>query len=430
MPVTNIPYGHPMAAKVFGAAVFAGVQAQKNFMNLLSGPAPKINNAAAKMKGQTEAGMPIVKATDLSRTAGDSLSIDLFNILKGKPVMGDERVAGRGMSTTTSSMDVKIDLSRGMSDTGGRMNQKRTVHNLRTIIQAGLENWAGRLEDQRILVHLAGSRGNQNFQDWVIPQQSDPDFGKVMVNGVKAPTHNRRFVASLTGSDGGISTASSMTVNHYISLSEIGTLGAMLKESHIPLQPIKIKGDNYGWNDPFWVLFVTERQWELLKAVSQAAWRSATENAYKRQDAMGMKHPLFMGDCIMWNGILVKPLGRYAVRFAAGDNIVENNSSNTEGDVTAAVATDRAILLGAQAVIKAYGNEKTSDYHYSWNEELTDHKSVVEVSLSMMEGTSKVRFDIDGVATDHGVAVLDSYAPALGSAAFNTAAANPANKPI
>ncbi|MGZ4968031.1 MAG: phage capsid family protein [Methylobacter sp.] len=423
MAAVSIPIGSALAAKVFGAAVFAGVQTAPGFMNLLSGAAPQIGNAASKLKGQTSPDYPIVKVTDLGSSAGDKVSVDLFNIFTGKPVMGDKRIEGRGMTATTSSQDIQINRSRGMADTGGKMTQKRTKHNLRTIIQAGLTGWAQRLEDQRCLVALAGARGGQSTTDWVVPNQADSEFADIMVNPVQAPTFNRRFFAMYTGT--GVTPPSSianLTANGYLTLSEIDAIGSILKESAVPLQPIKLKDDEYAWNSPLWLMFVTERQWAIMKAISGSRWLTAVTQAVKRFE--GQRHPLFMGDGIMWNGILVKPMNRYAIRFAAGDLVNENSSANSESAVAAGVDTDRAIIVGAQALIKAYGNEESSDYHYGWNEELVDHKSAVEVSLSMMEGTSKTRFNINGALTDHGVAVVDSYAPAIGTSAFNTVVAN------
>jgi N4-gp56 family major capsid protein len=427
MAGVNIPIGSPLAAKVFGAAVFAGVQTAPGFMNLLSGAAPQLGDAAKKLKGQTSADYPIVKVTDLKQSAGDKVSVDLFNIFQGKPVMGDRRLEGRGMNTTSSTQEVSINRSRGMADTGGKMTQKRTKHNLRTVITAGLTGWAQRLEDQRCLVALAGARGSQNTADWVVPLQTDTEFSEIMVNPVQAPTFNRRFFAMYTGT--GVTPPTSianLTTNGYLTLSEIDAIGAILKESQVPLQSVKIKGDEYAWNSPMWVMFVTERQWAIMKGIAGSKWTSAVQQAVKRFE--GQRHPLFMGDSIMWNGILVKPMNRYAIRFAAGELVNENSSANVESAVAAGVATDRAIIVGAQALIKAYGNEESSDYFYSWNEELVDHKSAVEVSLSMMEGTSKTRFTINGALTDHGVAVVDSYAPAIGTAAYNTVIANSIGK--
>lgn len=428
MAAINIPFGSPLAAKVFGAAVFAGVQAEPGFMNLLSGGAPDQSAAESKMKGQTSADYPIVKVTDLSKSAGDNVTVDLFNIFTGKPVMGDQRIAGRGMTTTSSTQDVSINRSRGMADSGGKMAQKRTRHNLRSIVRAGLTNWAGRLEDQRALVALAGARGDQTTADWIVPvgassATADPDFSTIMVNTVQAPTKNRQYYA------GTASSAATIGTTNLLGLGDIDRIGSALRESIVPLQPIKIKGDLYAWNEPLYVMFVTQRQWAYLKRPSQTQYLTSLQNAVKRFD--GQRHPLFMGDSIMWSGILVKPLGRYAVRFNAGTNVVYDTGGADGGTYTEANSTvaggitvDRAIICGAQALLKVYGNEETSDYFYSWNEELVDHKSAVEVSLSMMEGVGKTRFRINNVDTDHGVAVLDSYAPDLNSAAGQTAMAS------
>src|SRR3990167_7536898 len=105
---TNIAYGSALARKVYGAALFAAVQIEPGFMNLLTGPAPKQAEAEAKLKGQTSAEYPIVRVTDLSKGAGASVSVDLFNNLVGKPTMADQRIVGRMMSLTYSSMDVQI----------------------------------------------------------------------------------------------------------------------------------------------------------------------------------------------------------------------------------------------------------------------------------------------------------------------------------
>ena len=413
MSALNIPIGHPLAAKVFGSAVFAAVQSEPGFMNLLSGGAPDLSGAMAKVKGQTSPDYPIVKVTDLSKSAGDNVSVDLFNIFTGKPVMGDKRLTGRGMSTSSSSMDVRVDQSRGMAENGGKMTQKRTKHNLRQIIQSGLTNWASRLEDQRCLVALAGARGSQQTVDWVIPAQTDPDFADIMVNPVQIPTFNRYFAAN------DATTPDTIGTNDWLSLRDIERISAIMKDSNVPLQGVKYKDDKYAWNQPLYVMFVTERQWAYLKrsALTNNAYKEALTGAVKRFD--GQRHPLFMGDSIMWAGILVKPMGRYAIRFGTGDSIVVPTTANdaTGTGYTAAQPIDRAILLGAQALIKAYGNEGTSDYFYTWNEELVDHKNAVEVSLAMMDGVAKTRFSINGTLTDHGVAVIDSYAPDLASAA-------------
>lgn len=416
---TSVPIGSPLARKIYSVGLFTRVQHSPGFMNLLSGEMPKEGSFAAKTKGQTSPDYPIVKAGDLAKGAGDSVSIDLFNILQGKPVMGDKRIAGRMMQLTYSSMDVRIDQVRGGADSGGRMTQKRTVHNLRNIGMAGLQAWMQRFEDQAALVHLAGARGSQSTTDWVVPLQADPDFAEIMVNSVRAPTANRYFAANDATDPSNIGT------NDALTLQDVDRIVAQLRESPVVLQSIKIKGDDRAWNDPLWVMFVTERQWLYLQSrTSQTTWRQAVQNAFERKSA-GVKHPLFDAyETIMWNGVLIKRMNRYAIRFNAGDSVVRDTGgadggTYTEATVQTTQPVDRAIIVGAQALAKAYG-KSASDYFYDWSEEEVDHKNNIEMVCGAMCGSSKIRFKIDGVDTDFGVAVVDSYAPDPASGAGRT----------
>jgi len=420
---TNIPFGSQLARKVFSVGLFTRVQQTPGFMNLLSGEMPGDGSFAAKAKEQTSPDYPIVKAGDLSKGAGDTISIDLFNILQGKPRMGDKRIAGHMMPLTYASMDVSINQCRGGADSGGRMTRKRTVHNLRNIVHVGLQAWMERLEDQSGLVHLSGARGFQQTPDWVVPLQSDLDFAEILVNTVKAPTKNRYFCAN------DATDPSNIGSNDALTLQDVDRIISQLKEATSTLQPIKIKNDEQSWNDPLWVMFVTERQWLYLQSrTSQQQWRQAVQNAFERKTP-GMKHPLFNSmKAIMWGGMLIRPLNRYAIRFPAGSPVVVDTGGSdgqtyTESTVNVSATTnndvDRAIIVGAQALAKAYG-KSNSAYFYDWSEEEVDHGNSIETVASAMNGTAKIRFKIDGADTDFGVAIVDSYAPNPASAEGRT----------
>lgn len=105
MAGTNIPYGHALARKLYSVALFSETQRQGGFKKSNTGPAPKQASAEAKAKGQTSPDYPFVRVTDLAKGAGDSVSVDMFNVIQGKPVMGDKKLAGRGMKLSSSSMD-------------------------------------------------------------------------------------------------------------------------------------------------------------------------------------------------------------------------------------------------------------------------------------------------------------------------------------
>lgn len=404
MAQTSIPIGHPMARKVFGAAVFADTLQKPSFRRNLVGDAPKQGDAEKKLKGQTSPDLPIVRVTDLSKGAGDQISVDTFNIVQGKPTMGDRKISGRMMKLTGSSMDVRIDQYRGGVDQGGRMSQQRTLHNLRSIARANLSGWASRLEDQLVLVHLAGARGTDDGADWIVPLDSDPDFADIVVNEVQAPTKGRRFFANDATS------AANLDTTDYLKLADIDRIRAILDEMTFPMQPVRLAGDPAADENPLFCLYVTSRQWHYLQTqTGDQSWRTFLSNAHNRGSLF--KHPLFLGECGMWNGILIKKMNR-VVRFAAGASVKETDANGVVQTVTAAVDTDRALLLGAQALAEVYGKHGQSGYHANWHEETTDHGNTVETSVAFMGGKSKLRFkDADGNLEDHGVMTIDSYAP-------------------
>jgi hypothetical protein len=258
----------------------------------------------------------------------------------------------------------------------------------------------------------------------VVPLATDTEFGDIVVNSIKAPTKNRYFVAN------DATLPSDIGTNDALTLQDIDRIASVLSESNVPLQPIKFEGDPYAWDNPTHVLFVSERVWLYLQArTGQTQWRTFLQNAYERRSP-GMKHPLFYGDVGFWRGMLVKPLKRYAIRFNTGDSVTYDTGgadgltyTEAAATVAASITVDRSIILGAQALAAVYGKHQSSEFYMDWNEEEVDHKNAVEISCASMGGLAKVRFRVRNgaddtfVDSDHGVAVIDSYAPDPQSAA-------------
>lgn len=407
MAQTNIPFGHPLARKVFGAAVFAEVVHAPYLTNRLVGPAPKMGEAAAKLeKMQTPHNYPIIRVTDLMKGAGDTVSVDVFNILEGKPVMGDTKISGKMMNLTSSSMDIQLNQCRGGVDTGGRMTQQRTVHDLRRVGKAALAGWYARFAEQRRLVHLAGARGDENTADWVLPLDSDPDFSTIMVNSVQAPTFDRYLCAN------GKANVAALVAGDTLTLDDIDRMRALIDEQNFPMQPVKFPDDPAAEDEPLFVLLVSTRTWHHLQtATAGQNWRTFLQNARERSS----KNPLFTGEPGMWNGILVRKMPR-AIRFGVGTNVATALDQDTfaTANQAAAVVTDRCILLGAQALAEVYGKHTSSGTHFSWHEEKTDHDNTLEASVAAITGCSKLRFaDKTGRMNDHGVLIMDVSSPAI-----------------
>lgn len=421
MATTSIPAGSALAIKQFSVALFTLTQRQPSLTKNLTGPAPQQSAAESKLKGQSSPDMPIVRVTDLSKTEGDMVSIDLINIIGGKPIMGDRMAEGMGEPLSFSSMDVRIDLTTKVVDSGGKMTNQRTRHNLRGLSMANLAGWFNRWDAQGSLVHMAGARGSQQGVDWVIPQPADPDFTEIMVNPVKAPTYNRHYVANGLGITQGGLQLGSIASTDLLKIEHLDELSTLLADMEFKMQPIKIVDDLAANDDPLYLMLVSHRAWKhVLTNTTNAVWRTFLQNAWNRK-SYGSKHPLFSGEAGMWNGILVRKMDR-AIRFLPGDVtkvvLVANRYTATESDQTvnaglgAGFGVDRCLLLGAQALANVYGRNQNSDYYMSWMERRYNFNRNLEVAGECMGGKAKTRFNVpDGAGnnepTDHGVLAFD-----------------------
>jgi len=423
MAQTAVRNGDSVAIKQYSVALFVQTQKTPSAMKNLTGPAPSQSDTEKKLKLQTSPDMPIVRVQDLARTAGDTVSVDCVNITSGKPIMGDRDAEGKGEKLSFSSMDVKIDLATKPIDAGGKMSQQRTRHQLRGLALANAAGYMARLESQLCHIHLAGARGQLNYQTWPIPLDTDADFAEIVVNSVKAPTYNRHYVVSGSGTGvtkGGAQLASIATAD-VMKLDVLDALRLILDEMELPMQPVKIADDDAANDDPMWVLLCPPRVFDSLKTASGSNLRTFQQNAWNRA-SYGSKHPLFRGEVGMWNGILVKKVNDFWVRFAASTTTkhitAANEATATETDVTIAAglstthAVERCLLLGAQALANTYGRSQSSDYHYTWLERKYNFNRGLEIATEMMGGKAKLRFDVpqpDGskIPTDHGVLALD-----------------------
>lgn len=420
---TNIPVGSSLAKKHFGVALFAVIQRANTLMKNLTGPAPKQSQAEMKLRGQSSPDMPVVRVTDLAKNSGDTVTMDLFNVIGGKVLVGDVNAEGKGEKLTWSSQEASIQMLTKVVDAGGKMAQQRTVHDLRGIAMANLMGYFPRLENQQCLVHLAGARGNQAGLDWVVPTASDPDYQGIMVNPVKAPTYNRHYVAD-NGSvvQGGQELANITGTQDTPKLSMIDELRKIIDDMEYPLQPIKISDDPAAEDEPLYLMLMSPRAYAhlLQDTTSNANIRSFQQNAWNRA-SYGSKHPLFRGEVGLWNGILVKKMSR-AIRFAASENVpiitAANRYTATEsnqavnGSIGSGYHVERCLLLGAQALANVYGKNQGSDWYASYGERLYNFERNYEAMGEVMNGKAKVRFNVDDgqgnkEPTDLGVMVLD-----------------------
>lgn len=395
---------NPGNEKLFSAVLFTETCRLHSMKNLLTGAAP---TAAKSNANQTERGAPIVRITDLEKKAGDLVSMDVFHELTESPFIGDEKIEGRGESLSKTEFEAKINMIRKPVDVGGKMSQKRTSKSLQSVSKVLLNNYYRDLMDEKVIYHLAGARGQLLDAKTKVPLESDTRFGAIMINDVLPPTYDRHFYAGDATTFDGLDSADIFTIE------AIKNIRMHLEESSNPLQAVQFNGDSMQADSPFHVMYITPRQWkDMQESTTSKDYNNMLAQASNR--GKGFDHPLFKGDAIMVDNILIKKYHR-PVRFMTGSTVkvCNNDKKATVAEKTAGTNIERAILLGAQALGDFYGTSGNSTPFKYW-EGKVDHDNGTEASISWFEGLSKIRYEHgDGYVRDNGIIVVDSAVKGL-----------------
>ncbi|EHF6669274.1 N4-gp56 family major capsid protein [Salmonella enterica] len=392
------------ANKLYQVALFTAANRNRSMVNILTEQqeAPKAVSPDKKSTKQTSAGAPVVRITDLQKERGEEVSFSIMHKLSKLPTMGDRRIEGRGEDLSRADFTLRIDQGRHLVDAGGRMSQQRTKFNLVSSAKTLLGTYFNDLQDQCAVVHLAGARGDFMADDVIVPLASHHDFKEIMINDVMPPTHNRHFFG------GDATSLEAVDSSDVFTLSLVDNMALYIDEMAHPLQPVRLKGDELYGEDPYYVLYVTPRQWnDWYTSTSGKDWNQMMVRAVNR--SKGFNHPLFKGECAMWRNILVRKYAGMPVRFYTGSKVqVSNNDlAATTQQIEVKTNIDRAMLLGAQALANAYGQRNGG--HFNLVQKKTDMDNRTEIAIDWINGLKKIRFeDKTGRMQDHGVIAVDT----------------------
>lgn len=420
---TGMHYGDPQAMVQQAAGVFAQSQQRNSTLNRLTGKMPKLEGALATIQKQSSPNMPIVQAQDLGKGKGDQVKFNLINPSGGYPIMGGDYAEGKGVGISLSEDRLVVNQARFPIDMGGMMSQIRSPVDMRRIGRPLAQQKMNDYIDQSILVHLAGARGSHDNIEWRVPVASNPNFSRILVNRVKAPTKNRHYTAKsgsiqqVTANSGEVDIAST----DLLKMSTVDAVRTFMDQIELPPPPVQFDGDQAATDSPIRVMLLSPAQYSGF--ATDPAFRSFQASAMARA-AQAKNNPLFMGDAGLWNGILLVKMPK-PIRFYAGDDISYCAAYDTEVESTLKVpaafgttfAIDRAILLGGQALAQAFAASEHSGMPFFWKEELGDFDDKMEIAIGAILGMSKVRFAVDRgdevQFTDHGVTVLDTAVPII-----------------
>ncbi len=325
----------------------------------------------APLMGEDENSIIQVK-TETKKGAGDKVTFGLRARMTGDGKTESETAEGQGESLSIYSDAVYINelghVAAARSE--NTIDAQRVPFDLRRECKDALgEWWADR---------LSASFFNQVCGNTA---QTNTKYTGLMSTTAPAGTGRQIWAGSAT-TDQGLTSSDVFTVDLIDAAVENAKIGSNM------IRPLRIGGQ------PKYVMYLHPYQVTSLRTNSSAGQWKDIQLAALSGDASS-RNPIYTGALGEYNGVVLRvsqdiPLG-----------------CNSSTPTTAVASTRRAVLLGAQSAVCAYGQGGSAN-KYRWNEELLDHKRKLEVSAWAIMGMKKTVFN----SSDFGSIVVSTYATA------------------
>lgn len=335
----------------------------------------------AKFMGEAD-GAVIKKKTDLTKSDGDQINMELVNPIDGDAAEGNQRIENDDRYETSldfATDNVKIDLRRKTVKKYGKMSDQRVGYNLRQEGKNALGRYFAEDTDEIIFMYLSGARGiNPTYK---VPLTWTGRAG----NPLQAPDAAHQFYC------GGLAKAT-LVAGSKMSRLEIEKMAPRARLLQPMIQPISLGGGK----KKFVMVMGEEQAFDLRTGVSDGDWVDIA----KRNDPS----KLYDGSLGELNNCVLH----------AHSNVVRFSDYGSGGTLPA----QRALLLGASAGVIAWGKGGGAEDRFNWNEETFDRGAGLAITAAHVWGCKKVRYisEADSVTTDgdYGVMVLDTaYSPLL-----------------
>jgi N4-gp56 family major capsid protein len=336
-----------------------------------------------QFKGATGTDSLVTLKTEMSKSAGDRVTIGLRMQLLGAGVQGDNTLEGQEEALQTYSDNLFIDQLRHAVRSSGKMSEQRVPFEVRDEAKAGLQDWWADRIDASLFNQLAGASTQQTQANTVQSTAVDIRF-----SGLQAAIAPDSAHLIICDQNGGNTTEASLSATFILALADIDRAVAKAKTlSPTPaIRPLNVKGEK------MFVQFVHPNQtYQLRKNYNAGQWGD-------------IQKAKLTGGQIGDNPIITGMLGVYNNTILVEDARVPCVASS----VTSSTNYRRSVFCGAQAAAIGFGQNNSSQT-MQWTEELFDYGNQLGVEAGMIWGLKKMVFN----SADFGTLVLSGYAPAL-----------------
>jgi len=313
---------------------------------------------------------------ELEKHAGDQITFGESTLLTGAGVMGLASLTGQEEAPNTFADALIINELCHAILLAGPISNQRVLFDRRKTGRSRLADWYAARCDH------AGANQLGSYTP-----QTDPRY-----TGLQAPLTTTRQILPT-----GVTDAATLASTNSFQLTFWDTAVRTAKSLTNGIRPIKVNG-----RDLYIGVMHPSQTTDMRQNTSTGQWLDLEKAALTGGD---------IGDNpIWWNA-----LGQFHGVLMHENSRVTNAVSNAG----AAVAnTKRAVFLGAQAAVLAFGRGQGEAQKFRWLEELRDFGRQIGIGVSCIWGLVKVQFN----AQDFAVTAIDTFGQdidPLGSAASN-----------
>lgn len=315
----------------------------------------------------------IQSVMDLTRMAGDDVTVSILMRLKNTGVTGDNTLEGNEEAFVNRGYKVTVDQLRN-AVVHGKMDAKKTQLDLLKGSKTALKNWAMEKLRDAIIEKLgspnvdgveAYSSASEGEKDTWVGNNSDRVlFGNAVGNYV-ADDHS----ASLDAID---------STNDTLDTGIISLADRLIEKADPHIRPVKAEED-----EEFYVMFVGPLGMRDLES------DTAMQQANREARARGISNPMFRGGDLMWRSVLIRKIPEISVITGVGNGGID---------------VEPFYLCGAQSIIVAWG-EKTHAI-----DDTFDYGNKRGVGIAEIRGVAKTTYAgiQHGVFTGYVSGVADS----------------------
>lgn len=325
----------------------------------------------------TSANSIIQMKDELNKDKGDKVTFGLRMQLNGAGVTEGETLEGNEEALTTYSDSIYInELAHAVRvKNEGTIDVQRVPFSLRREATDGLKDWYADRMSLAFFAQVAGYTAPTIDFEGVTITLSSKYLG---FNTPTAASATRILRAGSVAND------ESLTSTNIFTLDLIDKAVEKAKTANPKIRPVRIDGGNH------YVMYLHPYQVTSLRTdTSVGQWMDIQKAAEKR----GGDNPIFSGALGVYNNVVLRE----------AEHVTQGVSSTT----TKVMNVRRAVLLGAQSAVAAFGMKFTPE-KYDMREELFDYQRELGVSVHTVFGMKKTVFN----SVDFGTIVVPTYAAA------------------